>query len=123
MIGSLATPKNLAMALTVESAGLLEMFQWTTLSESRGVVRDPAYKERVAHGVADVLLCLLQLADQAGWTCQSLWSKHCVPRRSNTLPSTLIWSPHARCHRNGHANAYNPKSASARRLGERAAEG
>ena len=60
------TPKNLAMALTVESAGLLEIFQWTTLSESRGVVRDPAYKERVAHGVADVLLCLLQLADQAG---------------------------------------------------------
>lgn len=60
------TPKNLATALTVESAGLLEMFQWTTLSESRGVVRDPAYKERVAHGVADVLFCLLQLADQAG---------------------------------------------------------
>ena len=60
------TPKNLAMALTVESAGLLEMFQWTTLSESRGVVRDPARKECVAHGIADVLLSLLQLADQAG---------------------------------------------------------
>lgn len=60
------TPKNLAMALTVESAGLLEMFQWTTLSESRGVVRDPAHKERVARGIADVLLCLLQMADQAG---------------------------------------------------------
>lgn len=58
------TPKNLAMALTVESAGLLEMFQWTTLSESRGVVHDPAHKERVAHGIADVLLCLLQMADQ-----------------------------------------------------------
>ena len=54
------------MALTVESAGLLELFQWTTLSESRGVVRDPAHKERVAHGIADVLLCLLQMADQAG---------------------------------------------------------
>ncbi len=60
------TPKNLATALTVQSAGLLEMFQWTTLSESRGVVRDPAHKERVAHGIADVLLCLLQMADQAG---------------------------------------------------------
>ena len=60
------TPKNLAMALTVQSAGLLEMFQWTTSSESRGVVRDPAHKERVAHGIADVLLCLLQMADQAG---------------------------------------------------------
>lgn len=60
------TPKNLAMALTVEAAGLLELFQWTTLSESRGVVRDPAHKERVARGMADVLLCLVQLADQAG---------------------------------------------------------
>ncbi len=59
-------PKNLAMALTVEAAGLLEMFQWTTLSESRGVARDPVHKERVARGVADVLLCLLQMADQAG---------------------------------------------------------
>ena len=59
-------PKNLAMALTVESARLLEMFQWTTLSESRGVVRDPAHKERVARGIAEVLLCLLQLGDQAG---------------------------------------------------------
>ena len=60
------TPKNLATALTVQSAGLLEMFQWTTSSETRGVVRDPAHKERVAHGIADVLLCLLQMADQAG---------------------------------------------------------
>lgn len=60
------TPKNLAMALTVESAGLLEMFQWMTLGESRGVVRDSTHKERVARGIADVLLCLLQMADQTG---------------------------------------------------------
>lgn len=60
------TPKNLAMALTVEAAGLLEMFQWTTLTESRGVVRDPASKERVADGIAGVLLGLLQLADHTG---------------------------------------------------------
>ena len=87
------TPKNLAMALTVESAGLLEMFQWTTLGESRGVVRDPAYKERVAHGVADVLLCLLQLADQAGVDLPESVEQTLRARRSNTLPSTLIWSP------------------------------
>lgn len=60
------TPKNLAMALTVEAAGLLEMFQWTTLTESRGVVRDPTNKERVADGIAGVLLGLLQLADHTG---------------------------------------------------------
>jgi hypothetical protein len=29
-------PKNLAMALMVEAAELLELFQWQTLTESRG---------------------------------------------------------------------------------------
>lgn len=60
------TPKNLAMALMVEAAELLEIFQWTTLTESRGVARDPGNKERVADEIADVLLYLLQLADHTG---------------------------------------------------------
>jgi NTP pyrophosphatase (non-canonical NTP hydrolase) len=60
------TPKNLAMALTVETAGLLELFQWATLSESRGVAQDPASTERLAAGIASVQLCLLQLADHTG---------------------------------------------------------
>lgn len=58
-------PKNLAMALMVEAAELLELFQWQTLTESRGFTRDPRNKERVADEVADVLLYLLQLADHA----------------------------------------------------------
>lgn len=60
------TPKNLAMALMVEAAELLELFQWQTLSESRAFTRDPANKERVADEIADVLLYLLQLADHTG---------------------------------------------------------
>ena len=56
-------PKNLAMALMVEAAELLELFQWQTLTESRGFTRDPRNKERVADEIADVLLYLLQLAD------------------------------------------------------------
>ena len=57
------SPKNLAMALMVEAAELLELFQWQTLTESRGFTRNPSDQERVADEIADVLLYLLQLAD------------------------------------------------------------
>lgn len=57
------SPKNLAMALMVEAAELLELFQWKTITESRGLTRNAADKERVADEIADVLLYLLQLAD------------------------------------------------------------
>ena len=60
---SFHAPKNLAMALVVEAAELLELFQWSTLTESRGFVRDARNKERVADEIADVLLYLVQLAD------------------------------------------------------------
>lgn len=56
-------PKNLAMALMVEAAELLEIFQWTTITESRGITRNATDKERVADEIADVMLYLLQLAD------------------------------------------------------------
>ncbi len=49
------TPKNLAMALMVEAAELLELFQWLTPEESRHLTIDVADKERVADEIADVL--------------------------------------------------------------------
>ena len=46
------TPKNLAMALMVEAAELLELFQWLTPEESRSLTIDVADKERVADEIA-----------------------------------------------------------------------
>lgn len=63
---SFHSPKNLAMALMVESAELLELFQWLTTEQSNTLTRDAADKERVGDEVADVLLYLLQLADRTG---------------------------------------------------------
>lgn len=60
---SFHSPKNLAMALMVEAAELLELFQWLTTAESNTLTRDAADKERVGDELADVLLYLLQLAD------------------------------------------------------------
>ncbi len=58
------TPKNLSTALLVEAAELAEIFQWMTPEESQAACLDAACKERVADEVADVLLYLLQVADQ-----------------------------------------------------------
>lgn len=57
------TPKNLASALSVEAAELVEIFQWLTPEQSAGVMRDPATAPRVADEVADVLAYLLQFCE------------------------------------------------------------
>ncbi len=55
------TPKNLAMALSVEAAELLEQFQWLTPEESAAL--DRIRREAVAQEIADVLIYLTRLAD------------------------------------------------------------
>ena len=58
------SPKNLATALSVEAAELLEHFQWLTDEQSRAM---PLTKlTDVAEEIADVFLYLLQLSDKLG---------------------------------------------------------
>ena len=64
--GPYHTPKNLAMALTVEVSELAEIFQWLTPEESADVMSDPDKAFRVRDEVADVLAYLLQLAGACG---------------------------------------------------------
>lgn len=54
------SPKNLASALVVETAELLEHFQWLTEDQSRQLATDK--RDAVAAEMADVLLYLLQLS-------------------------------------------------------------
>lgn len=54
------TPKNLAAALSVEAAELLEIFQWLTPEQAAAVMADPESAHRVRDEVADVLAYLLQ---------------------------------------------------------------
>jgi len=60
--GQFHSPKNLAAALSVEAAELLEHFQWLTEEQSRTLSEDKRMK--VGEEVADVLLYLLQLSDK-----------------------------------------------------------
>jgi dCTP diphosphatase len=60
--GQFHSPKNLASALTVEAAELLEHFQWMTEEQSRqpSVIKNA----EIASEAADVFLYLLQICDK-----------------------------------------------------------
>jgi dCTP diphosphatase len=58
------SPKNLASALAVEAAELLEKFQWLTEVQSGQL--PPAALQGVKEEVADVLLYLIRLSDKLG---------------------------------------------------------
>ena len=60
--GQFHTPKNLASALAVEAAELLEHFQWLTEEQSRTLPDEK--RVQVGEEIADVLLYLLQLSDK-----------------------------------------------------------
>ena len=58
------SPKNLAMALSVEVAELVEHFQWLTEESSQNLKADKL--DEVADEIADVQLYLIRLADKLG---------------------------------------------------------
>jgi dCTP diphosphatase len=59
------TPKNLVMALSVESSELLEIFQWLTDEEAKNIMQTEKATQ-VRHEVADTAVYLLRLCDLLG---------------------------------------------------------
>lgn len=60
-------PKDLALGLTIEAGELAELFLWKTREEARAAIYgDPAFRERLADEMADVLVFLLYLAEDSG---------------------------------------------------------
>ena len=58
------SPKNLAMAMIVEAAELVEHFQWMTEQESKEIA--PEKRDQVAHEIADTFIYLLRMSDVLG---------------------------------------------------------
>jgi NTP pyrophosphatase (non-canonical NTP hydrolase) len=58
------SPKNLAMAMIVEAAELVEHFQWATEQESREL--SPEKRAEVEQEIADTFIYLLRLSDVLG---------------------------------------------------------
>ena len=58
------SPKNLAMAASVEMAELLEVFQWLSEAQSRQL--DETQRRQAGAEVADVIFYLLLLSSELG---------------------------------------------------------
>ncbi|SDO90201.1 nucleotide pyrophosphohydrolase [Desulforhopalus singaporensis] len=56
------SPKNLAMALTVETAELLEIYQWMSAEESDNV--DPATLRHIEEEIGDIQIYLATIGDR-----------------------------------------------------------
>jgi len=60
------TPKNLAMALAIEAAELMEHFQWLDQVESRDVANDETRRAAAGEELADVICYALAMANELG---------------------------------------------------------
>jgi NTP pyrophosphatase (non-canonical NTP hydrolase) len=60
------TPKNLAMALAIEAAELMEHFQWLTPDQSWAIRDQPAKLAEVGDELADVFGYCLAMASELG---------------------------------------------------------
>ncbi len=58
------TPKNIAMALSIEAAELMEHFQWLTPDQSRAIANNDKDLAAVAEELADVICYAFALANE-----------------------------------------------------------
>ena len=57
------SPKNLAMALAVEAAELMDLFKWFTLEESREQIKE-SLRADVADELADIMIYAMAFANR-----------------------------------------------------------
>lgn len=82
------TPKNLAMALAVESGELMEIFQWLTEEESFKI-KETDKIENVSDEMADVFVYLIRLADKLNIDLYEAVDKKMV-KNEKKYPSDLV---------------------------------
>jgi len=80
------TPKNLAMALAVEAAELMEIFQWLTPDESIAIMSDEVREVSVRDELADIMIYLVRLGDVLGVDLVSAAREKIVTNESRFPP-------------------------------------
>jgi len=81
------TPKNIACALSVEAAELLEPFQWLQHGDANELGAEQL--EHVRHEMADVLVYLIRLADKLDVNLMSAVADKMVLNRAK-YPAELV---------------------------------
>lgn len=77
--------KNLAMALSVESSELVEIFQWMSEDQSNSIVDNPKKFKEVEEEVADIFLYLVRIAGKLNIDLESV-AKAKIQKNSEKYP-------------------------------------
>jgi dCTP diphosphatase len=80
------SPKNLAMALSVEVAEVVEHFQWLTEEQSQNL--PPEKLADIREEIGDVMIYLIELADKLGLSA-AVYDLHTVAAGLYALPATV----------------------------------
>lgn len=67
------SPKNIAMALSVEASELVQIFQW--MSEKESIEIDNKTKEEAGYELADIFMYTLLMSEQLGIDLESYTRK------------------------------------------------
>lgn len=60
------SPKNLSMAVTIEAAELMELFQWMQVDEARSKSSSPELRKKIEEEIADISIYILSLCQTLG---------------------------------------------------------
>jgi NTP pyrophosphatase (non-canonical NTP hydrolase) len=81
----LQTPRNLASAVALEAAELLQLFQWQTTDE----IPDAQQRARIGEEAADVLMYVLALCARQHIDIETAVAAKIAANRSRFLPESL----------------------------------
>ena len=60
------TPRNLAESISIESAELIEIFQWLNEEEARELIKNKKKFHRIREELADILIYCISMANSTG---------------------------------------------------------
>jgi NTP pyrophosphatase (non-canonical NTP hydrolase) len=83
------TPKNIVMGLSIESAELMEIFQWLTEQESFEIINDPKKRDQIADEIGDIIHYLIRLSTLLNIDLNAaFWDK--IKKTEAKYPPTLV---------------------------------
>ncbi len=86
------TPKNLSMSIAIESAELMELFQWAGQEAPEEIRKDPDLMQQIEEEMADVLLYLVSLSNVLGVDLEGATQRK-VEKNGEKYPKSLFATP------------------------------
>ena len=87
--GQFHNPKNLSMAIAIESAELMELFQWLSEKESEREMLSGRIRNEAIDEVADVLIYLIAFCNQYNIDIRQAVDYKMNKNKKNTQPNIL----------------------------------